>query len=189
MRLPAIALSVLLALVLAACSTGVEAPPTTPTNTVCTDVFCLEVPEGWGDEVSDTFLAFNHEVAPEATFLTANAYLGCWGIVDALENGADIVVTGRVTDAAVVCGPAAWHHGWSRTDWNELAGAVAAGHVIECSSQATGGNYSFFDEVPHIERVGFPWAEIAADGSLYVLADEGPLLKLSPADGPRAASR
>ena len=72
MRRPAIALSVLLALVLAACSTGVEAPPTTPTNTVCTDVFCLEVPEGWGDEVSDTFLAFNHEVAPEATFLTAS---------------------------------------------------------------------------------------------------------------------
>jgi hypothetical protein len=98
-------------------------------------------------------------------FMTANAYLGCWGIVDALENGADIVITGRVTDAAVVCGPAAWHHGWSRTDWNELAGAVVAGHVIECSSQATGGNYSFFKEVPGIERVGFPWAEIAADGS------------------------
>jgi len=98
-------------------------------------------------------------------FMTANAYLGCWGIVDALENGADIVITGRVTDAAVVCGPAAWHHGWTRTDWNELAGAVVAGHVIECSSQATGGNYSFFKEVPGIERVGFPWAEIAEDGS------------------------
>ena len=98
-------------------------------------------------------------------FMTANAYLGCWGIVDALESGADIVITGRVTDAAVVCGPAAWHHGWSRTDWNPLAGAVAAGHVIECSSQATGGNYSFFNEVPGLERLGFPWAEIAADGS------------------------
>ncbi len=101
-------------------------------------------------------------------FLTANAYLGCWGIVDALEQGADIVITGRVTDAAVVCGPAAWHHGWSRTDWDALAGAVVAGHVIECSSQATGGNYSFFHEVPGIERVGFPWAEIAADGSCVI---------------------
>jgi len=101
-------------------------------------------------------------------FLTSNAYLGCWGIVDALEQGADIVITGRVTDAAVVCGPAAWHHGWSRTDWDALAGAVVAGHVIECSSQATGGNYSFFHEVPGIERVGFPWAEIAADGSCVI---------------------
>lgn len=101
-------------------------------------------------------------------FLTANAYLGCWGIVDALEQGADIVITGRVTDAAVVCGPAAWHHGWSRTDWDALAGAVVAGHVIECSSQATGGNYSFFHEVPGIERIGFPWAEIAADGSCVI---------------------
>jgi hypothetical protein len=100
-----------------------------------------------------------------SAFLTANAYLGCWGIARALSGGADIVITGRTTDAAVVCGPAAWHHGWSRTDWNGLAGAVAAGHVIECGTQATGGNYSFFTEVPGMERVGFPWAEIAADGS------------------------
>ena len=100
-----------------------------------------------------------------SAFLTANAYLGCWGIVDALDRGADIVITGRCTDAAIVSGPAAWHHGWSRTDWNPLAGAVAAGHVIECGTQATGGNYSFFKEVPGMTRVGFPWAEIAADGS------------------------
>jgi hypothetical protein len=101
-------------------------------------------------------------------FMTANAYLGCWGIVDALASGADIVITGRVTDAAVVCGPAAWHHGWSRTDWNELAGAVVAGHLIECSSQVTGGNYSFFKEVPGMDRVGFPWADIAEDGSVTI---------------------
>jgi len=98
-------------------------------------------------------------------FLTANAYLGCFGIVETLAAGADIVITGRVTDAAVTCGPAAWHHGWQRTDWNALAGAVAAGHVIECGTQATGGNYSFFTEVPGMERVGFPYAEIAEDGS------------------------
>ena len=108
-----------------------------------------------------------------AAFLTANAYLGCWGIVDALSRGADIVVTGRTTDAAVVCGPAAWHHGWSRTDWNPLAGAVAAGHVIECGTQATGGNYSFFTEVPGMERVGFPFAEIAEDGSTVIGKHEG----------------
>ncbi|MDJ0770043.1 MAG: DUF1446 domain-containing protein [Ilumatobacter sp.] len=100
--------------------------------------------------------------------LTANAYLGCWGIVEALQRGADIVVTGRVTDAAVTCGPAAWHHGWARHDWDALAGAVVAGHVIECSAQATGGNYSFFTEVDGIERLGFPWAEVAADGSAVI---------------------
>ncbi len=108
-----------------------------------------------------------------SAFLTANAYFGCWGIVEALNQGADIVITGRTTDAAVVCGPAAWHHGWSRTDWNELAGGVAAGHVIECGTQATGGNYSFFTEVPGMARVGFPWAEIAADGSSVLGKHEG----------------
>ena len=113
------------------------------------------------------------EPIKEASFLTANAYLGCWGIVDALEQGADIVITGRVTDAAVVCGPAAWHHGWSRTDWNALAGAVVAGHVIECGTQATGGNYSFFTEVPGMQRVGFPWAEVAADGSSVIGKHDG----------------
>ncbi len=108
-----------------------------------------------------------------ARFLTANAYLGCFGIVDALERGADIVVTGRATDAAIVCGPAAWHHGWRRDDWNALAGAVVAGHLIECSSQVTGGNYSFFHEVPGLEHIGFPWAEIAADGSCVVGKHDG----------------
>ncbi len=108
-----------------------------------------------------------------SAFLTANAYLGCWGIVDALEQGADIVITGRTTDAAVVCGPAAWHHGWGRTDWDALAGAVAAGHVIECGTQTTGGNYSFFTEVPGMARVGFPWAEIAENGSSLIGKHEG----------------
>ncbi len=107
-------------------------------------------------------------------FLTANAYLGCFGIVDALTKGADIVITGRVTDAAVTCGPAAWHHGWKRDDFDQLAGGVVAGHIIECSAQATGGNYSFFHEIEGRNdvgggaRFGFPWAEIAADGSCVI---------------------
>ena len=105
------------------------------------------------------------EPIKDASFLTANAYLGIWGIVDALSRGADIVITGRTTDAAIVCAPAAWRHGWSRTDWNALAGGVAAGHVIECGTQATGGNYSFFTEVPGMTRTGFPWAEVAEDGA------------------------
>jgi hypothetical protein len=113
------------------------------------------------------------EPIKEAGFLTANAYFGCWGIVDALARGADIVITGRITDAALVCGPAAWHHGWSRTDWDALAGAVVAGHVIECSTQATGGNYSFFTEVPGMQRTGFPWAEVAEDGASVIGKHDG----------------
>ncbi len=105
--------------------------------------------------------------------LTANAYLGGWGIADALARGADIVVTGRVTDAALVVGPAAWHHGWARDDWDALAGAVAAGHVIECGAQATGGNYAFFEEVPGLVHPGFPIAEVAADGSSVITKHPG----------------
>ncbi len=112
-------------------------------------------------------------IADTSSLITANAYLGCWGIVEALGAGADIVVTGRTTDAAVVCGPAAWHHGWARDDWDELAGAVVAGHVVECGTQATGGNYSFFTEVDGLTRTGFPWAEIAADGSSVIGKHEG----------------
>jgi hypothetical protein len=108
-----------------------------------------------------------------AGIISANAYLGCWGIVEALSRGADIVITGRTTDAAVVCGPAAWHHGWRRDDWDALAGGVVAGHLIECGTQVTGGNYSFFDEVPGLEWPGFPWAEIAADGSAVIGKHDG----------------
>ena len=78
---------------------------------------------------------------------TANAYLGGLGIAAALDAGADIVVARRVTDASLVVGPAAWWHGWARDDLDALAGAVVAGHVIECGPQATGGNYSFLDEI------------------------------------------
>jgi len=109
------------------------------------------------------------------SFVSANAYLGSWGITEALHQGADIVITGRVTDAAVVVGPAAWHHAWERHNWNELAGAVVAGHVIECGAQATGGNYSFFEEIPEDGRghLGFPWAEVADDGSCVIGKHDG----------------
>jgi hypothetical protein len=105
--------------------------------------------------------------------LAANAYLGAWGIVDCLNAGADVVVTGRVTDASVIVGPAAAHFGWSRTDYDALAGAVAAGHVIECGVQATGGNYAFFTEVPDLTHAGFPIAEIDADGSSVITKHPG----------------
>jgi hypothetical protein len=105
--------------------------------------------------------------------LTANAYLGAWGIVDCLDSGADVVVTGRVTDASVTVGPAAAHFGWSRADYHQLAGAVVAGHVIECGIQATGGNFSFFTEVPDLTYAGFPLAEIHADGSSVITKHPG----------------
>ncbi|WP_280482457.1 acyclic terpene utilization AtuA family protein [Nocardia cyriacigeorgica] len=105
--------------------------------------------------------------------LTANAYLGAWGIVECLNSGADIVVTGRVTDASVIVGPAAAHFGWDRTDYDRLAGAVVAGHVIECSTQATGGNYAFFTELEDLGRPGFPIAEIRRDGSSVITKHPG----------------
>ncbi|WP_245207879.1 acyclic terpene utilization AtuA family protein [Rhodococcus gordoniae] len=105
--------------------------------------------------------------------LTANAYLGAWGIARCLEAGADIVVTGRVTDASVIVGPAAAHFGWAPDDFDALAGAVVAGHVIECGTQATGGNYAFFTELDDLVRPGFPIAEIEADGAATITKHPG----------------
>jgi len=125
------------------------------------------------------------------TPITAHAYLGAGGIASALHAGMDIVVTGRVTDAALALGPAAWWHGWSldpddtgmaggRTakerDWDALAGAIVAGHVIECGAQATGGNYAFFADVPGLiegRLPAFPIAEIADDGSSVITKHPG----------------
>lgn len=135
-----------------------------------TEAFATARTAGWPAPHLDTgepFAVLGAE--PEAV----NAYLGCWGIVEALEAGAEVVITGRVTDAAVVVGPAAWHHRWRRTDWDALAGAVVAGHVIECGAQATGGNFAFFAEVPGLDRVGFPLAEIRADGSAVITKHPG----------------
>ncbi|MDT7634539.1 MAG: hypothetical protein QOI50_6469 [Pseudonocardiales bacterium] len=100
--------------------------------------------------------------------ISANAYLGGWGIAEALGADADIVVCPRVTDASLVVGPAAWWHGWARDDFDALAGAVAAGHVIECGPQATGGNYSWLSEITDRRYPGFPIAEVAADGSTVI---------------------
>ena len=105
--------------------------------------------------------------------VTANAYLGGWGIAQALGAGADVVICGRVTDASLVVGPAAWAFGWAADDWDRLAGAVAAGHIIECGAQATGGNYAFFTELDRPVHPGFPIAELRADGSCVITKHEG----------------
>lgn len=105
--------------------------------------------------------------------IAANAYLGCWGIAELLRHDVQVVVTGRVTDASLVVGPAAAHFGWTLDDYDQLAGAVAAGHVIECGTQATGGNFAFFTEVADLRHAGFPIAEIHADGSSVITKHPG----------------
>lgn len=107
--------------------------------------------------------------------MTANAYLGAFGITRALDAGAAVVITGRVTDASLTVGPAAWWHGWGPEDLDEIAGAMAAGHIIECGTQATGGNYSFFDdaEVGDLLWPGFPLAEVSANGDSVITKHSG----------------
>ena len=124
----------------------------------------------------EKFLNIDKKISLDASKydpLTANAYLGAWGIKEALDNDADIVVCPRVTDAAVVIGPAAWRFNWKRDDYDCLAGALAAGHIIECGCQATGGNYAFFKEVPSFNNVGYPIAEIQEDGNFYITKHPG----------------
>ncbi|MEU7585893.1 acyclic terpene utilization AtuA family protein [Micromonospora sp. NPDC049230] len=106
--------------------------------------------------------------------LSANAYLGAFGIAACLDGGADVVVTGRVTDASLVVGPAIARYGWDRDDLDELAGATVAGHLVECGAQVTGGNFSFFTELPDGgHRPGFPIAEVHADGSTVLTKHAG----------------
>ena len=133
-------------------------------------------------ELDEPWINLDTREAPEGVqFLTANAYLGGEPITAALSAGADVVITGRVTDAALVVGPAAWWHGWSyadaasgdRTQLDRFAGAVVAGHAIECGAQVTGGNYSFFSSLPGMEHVGFPIAEVADDGSSVITKHPG----------------
>ncbi|MDT5225990.1 MAG: hypothetical protein QOG19_3397 [Mycobacterium sp.] len=139
-----------------------------------------------GDDIFgslDTLLEAGHSLphltngAPLSSWahqpMTANAYLGGMGIARALDHGADIVITGRVADASLVVGAAAWWWGWAGDEYDALAGAVAAGHVIECGPQATGGNFSGFRAVADLLQPGFPIAEIATDGSSVITKDPG----------------
>ncbi|WP_329577686.1 DUF1446 domain-containing protein [Kitasatospora sp. NBC_01250] len=125
-----------------------------------------------GQVAGDDLLSRAGEFTTPAGLLAANAYLGAFGIAECLREGADLVVTGRVTDAALVAGPAAAHFGWGPADLDALAGAVVAGHVLECGAQATGGNYAFFTE-HDVTRPGFPLAELHADGSSVITKHPG----------------
>ncbi|MGY0459882.1 acyclic terpene utilization AtuA family protein [Kitasatospora sp. cg17-2] len=125
-----------------------------------------------GHVEGDDLLPRGKELGLPNGLLAANAYLGAFGIAECLRGGADVVVTGRVTDAALVVGPAVAHFGWGAGDLDALAGAVVAGHVLECGAQATGGNYAFFRE-HDVTRPGFPLAELHADGSSVVTKHPG----------------
>ncbi|ALL79271.1 hypothetical protein AD006_28510 (plasmid) [Pseudonocardia sp. EC080610-09] len=118
-------------------------------------------------DTGEDLVVADHEI------LTANAYLGAWPIVDALDAGADIVICPRMTDASLVVGPAAWHFGWARDDWNALAGGVVAGHLIECCGQVTGGNFALFHEHGDLGLPGMPIAEIHPDASCVITKPDG----------------
>jgi hypothetical protein len=133
-----------------------------------------------GDDLTDRFASLRAEgerfihldtgeaMPVDSEVVTASAYLGGAPIAAALSAGADVVVTGRVTDASLVVGPGIWAFGWCPDDLDAVAGAVVAGHVIECGAQCVGGNYAFFEEVKGIERCGFPFVELSSDGSAVV---------------------
>ena len=109
----------------------------------------------------------------DAALVTANAYVGARPIADALAAGAQVVVTGHVSDASLTVGPGLHAFGWGDEDVDAIAGAVVAGHVIECGPQCCGGNYAFFEEIPDPGRIGFPLAELSADGSSIITKHPG----------------
>ena len=103
-----------------------------------------------------------------ARVLSANAYIGAGGIVKALERGANVIITGRVADAAVTLAPMMFEFGWSPNDWDRVAAGVVAGHIIECGAQCTGGNFTDWPLVKSYKRIGFPIVEAEEDGSFVV---------------------
>jgi hypothetical protein len=138
-----------------------------------------------GDDITDrvpalqaggwpfTNLDTGEPLPADAPLVTAHAYLGARPIADALAVGAQVVVTGRVTDASVVVGPALHAFDWDDSDLDQIAGAVVAGHIIECGAQCCGGNYAFFDEIPNPTHIGFPIAELHPDGSSVITKHPG----------------
>jgi hypothetical protein len=104
---------------------------------------------------------------------SANAYFGAWPVVEALQSGAQIVVTGRCTDTGITLAPMLHAFGWAPDDWDRLASGIVAGHIVECGAQSTGGNFSDWHRVRHFESIGYPLLEVSADGSFVVTKHAG----------------
>jgi hypothetical protein len=112
---------------------------------------------------------------PTGAPIAANAYIGAGAIADAIRAGADVVITGRVADPSLVVGPLVAHYGWDWRDWDRIAAGTLAGHLLECGAQVTGGYFADpgFKDVPRPEAIGFPIAEIAADGGFVITKPPG----------------
>ena len=140
----------------------------------------LRVAAVTGDDVFDLLQARGHDFtlmdggAPVASLgarmVSANAYLGAQGIVDALAQGADVVITGRVADPALALGPLIHAFGWRMDDWHRLGCGTLAGHLLECAGQITGGYFADpgIKDVPDLARLGFPIGEVGEDGSVLI---------------------
>ena len=133
-----------------------------------------------GDDLSDDagraiVQAHLGESFDAARFVCANVYQGAFEIADAIRAGAQIVVTGRVADPSLTLGPAIAHFGWGREQWDALAGGTMAGHLLECGAQVSGGYFADpgMKDVPGLDNVGFPIAEIEADGSCVISKADG----------------
>ncbi|GIX23516.1 MAG: DUF1446 domain-containing protein [Caldimonas manganoxidans] len=115
------------------------------------------------------------DALPSGPWISANAYLGAEAIAAALQAGADIVVAGRVADPSLTLGPAVAHFGWAWDDWDRLAGATMAGHLLECGAQVTGGYFADpgYKDVPDLAHLGYPIAEIDADGQCILTKPPG----------------
>ncbi|HEV3204055.1 MAG TPA: acyclic terpene utilization AtuA family protein [Gemmataceae bacterium] len=123
--------------------------------------------------LADNYLFTNHDTQEPLTavrdrVVSANAYLGARPIVDALQQGASIVITGRVADASLTLAPAAHEFGWRWEDWDRLCAGTVAGHIIECGAQATGGLWCNWEEIPNFANIGYPIAEIGPDGTFCI---------------------
>jgi hypothetical protein len=105
--------------------------------------------------------------------LSANVYFGCTGVVDALKEGADVIITGRVTDTGLTLAPMIYEFGWPYQDYDKMAIGTIAGHIIECGAQVSGGNYTDWEEVEDFTNIGFPIIEAHPDGTFYVTKHEG----------------
>ncbi len=118
-------------------------------------------------ESGEAFTAIRDQI------VSANAYLGAQPIAEALARGADVVVTGRTTDTGLTLAPLVHRFGWAWDDWDRVAAGTVAGHILECGAQSSGGNFTDWQTVPDMARIGFPIAEVSADGTFVVTKHDG----------------